>query len=124
MPPSPRAANEDLIWKSRVSQKNQLVRGTNGAIGRFGQYMILDPDNRKRLDDKLKTVIKNARVTPGRNTGNYNTADDQLKTLKEMLKPSSTQRKPPAKLEPLGSDYVDIDVAINERIGGVTSRSK
>ena len=86
--------------------------------------MVLDPDNRKRLDDKLRSVIKNARVTPGRNAGNYKTVDDQMKTLKEMLKPPSSVRRPPAKLEPLGQAYDDIDVVIDPKIGGGTARSK
>lgn len=119
VPPSPRAANEDLIWKSRVSQKNQLVRGQNGAYGRLGQYIILDPENRKRLDDKIKTVIKNARVTPGpRNSGNYNTADNQIAPLDEMLKLPNTTRKRPAKLDPLGAEYKNMDISENQNNGG------
>lgn len=66
VPPSPRACNEDLIWKSKLHRKNQFIRGVNSAVGRLGQYIVLDPENVHRLDDKIKQVIKN--VTPvGRN---------------------------------------------------------
>ena len=62
VPPSPRAANEKLIWRSNLHAKNKVVRGTNCAVGRLGQYIVGDPENRQRLDDKLKSVT--ARATP------------------------------------------------------------
>mmetsp|Transcript_15897 Transcript_15897/g.20057 ORF Transcript_15897/g.20057 Transcript_15897/m.20057 type:complete len:127 (+) Transcript_15897:76-456(+) len=36
VPPSPRACNEELIWKSNLHRKNQHVRGENSAVGRLG----------------------------------------------------------------------------------------
>lgn len=131
VPPSPRAANEDLIWKSRVSQKNQLVRGQNSAVGRLGQYIVLDPENRVRLDEKLKKVLKDARVTPGpRNSGGgLNKTVDSIATLEEMLKPPNAVRKPPTRLEPLGDeallrDFTNKDITIGNPYisGSVTAK--
>ncbi len=36
VPPSPRACNEKLIWKSNLHQKNQVTRLENSAVGRLG----------------------------------------------------------------------------------------
>ena len=36
VPPSPRAANEKLIWKSNLHAKNQVTRHENSAVGRLG----------------------------------------------------------------------------------------
>ena len=49
LPPSPRAANEKLIWRSKLHAQNQVTRGQNGAIGRLGDYSVGDPDARIRL---------------------------------------------------------------------------
>lgn len=62
VPPSPRAANEQLIWKSKLHSKNKVARGENCAVGRLGTYTVGDPDAAFRLDDKLKAVT--ARHSP------------------------------------------------------------
>lgn len=56
VPPSPRAANEKLIWKSNLYAKNQTARGQNGAIGRLGSYNLGEPETLQRLDDKMKAA--------------------------------------------------------------------
>lgn len=56
VPPSPRAMNEKLIWKSNLHEKNKVTRGQNCAVGRLGQYIVGDPEAKVRLDDKLKAV--------------------------------------------------------------------
>ena len=62
VPPSPRAANEKLIWKTNVHEKNKVTRGQNCAVGRLGQYTVGDPEIRYRLDDKMKAAT--ARTKP------------------------------------------------------------
>ena len=49
VPPSPRAANEKLIWKSNLHEKNRVMRGENQAFGFLGQYIVGNPDNDYRL---------------------------------------------------------------------------
>ena len=56
VPPSPKALNEKMIWKSKLHEKNRVTRGENCAIGRLGQYIVGDPDKEHRLTDKLKAV--------------------------------------------------------------------
>ena len=48
--------NEKFIWKSNLHEKNRVTRGQNCAIGRLGQYIVGNPENSKRLTDKLKAV--------------------------------------------------------------------
>ena len=58
-PPSPRALNEKLIWKSNLHEQNRVTRCNNQAVGFLGEYIALDTDNSYRLTNKLKTISRN-----------------------------------------------------------------
>ena len=69
VPPSPRACNEKMIWKSKLYGKNQIQRGQNGAVGRLGSYIFGDPDSLRHLDSKMKNVTLNVHANTGIKTG-------------------------------------------------------
>ena len=95
VPPSPRAANEKLIWKSNLHEKNKVTRGQNCAVGRLGQYTVGDPDIVYRLDDKMKAATH--RGPPLMQVG-HKTSNSFDVT--QLLKRSGRNKKP-GTLEPL-----------------------
>ena len=61
IPADPKAVNDRLIWTSKLHAKNEVTRNQNKVIGRLGQYIVGDPDQKLRLDSKLKSITARKR---------------------------------------------------------------
>ena len=96
VPPSPRAANEKLIWQSNLHEKNKVTRGQNVAVGRLGQYTVGDPEVVFRLDDKMKAVTHRGPPLNQIQAGKTSQSFDVTQLLKRP-----GRNKKPGTLEPL-----------------------